>query len=59
MPTPKASLKEKSRAQLTWGTERQSSHRQAGTMVRTGLRDMPVRARPRLVGRASLSPTSP
>lgn len=31
--------KEGSRTQLTWGMDRQSSHSQAGTMIRTGLRD--------------------
>lgn len=48
-----------SRAQLTWGTERQSSHNQAGTMVRMGLRDTAVRIQPRLVGGRSLPPPFP
>lgn len=47
-------LKESSRAQLTWATERQSSHSQAGTMVRMGLRDMAVRVQPGSAGRRFL-----
>lgn len=39
-------LKEPSGAPLTWATERKSSNSQAGTMVRTGLRDVAVRIQP-------------
>lgn len=39
--------------------DRHSSHSQAGTMVRTGLRDMAVKIQPRLVGRRPLPPLPP